>query len=116
MRRIAEVAKLFADSETITIAAVISPFKQERAEAKEIIGSENFIEAYVDASLEVCEQRDVKGLYKKARAGEIPKFTGIDSPYEAPNSPDILLESGSLSIKDCVSRILFELEKRNYIK
>lgn len=116
MRRIAEVAKLFADSETITIAAFISPFKQERAEAKEIIGSDNFIEVYVDASLEVCEQRDVKGLYKKARAGEIPNFTGIDSPYEAPNSPDILLESGSLSIKDCVSRILFELEKRNYIK
>lgn len=116
MRRIAEVAKLFADSETIAIAAFISPFKQERAVAREIIGSNNFIEVYVDASLEICEQRDVKGLYKKARAGEIHNFTGIDSPYEAPDNPEIILETGKFSISECVSRILFELEKRNYIK
>lgn len=112
MRRIAEVAKLFADSETIAIAAFISPFRQERAEAREVIGSENFIEVYVDASLEVCEQRDVKGLYKKARAGEIPNFTGIDSPYEAPDNPDILLESGKLSIKECVKNIMIYLENK----
>lgn len=112
MRRIAEVAKLFSDSETVTIAAFISPFSDERAEAKKIIGSENFIEAYVDASLEICEQRDVKGLYKKARAGEISNFTGIDSPYEAPDSPDILLESGKLTIKECVKKIMIYLQNK----
>ena len=109
MRRIAEVAKLFSDSETITITAFISPFRQERAEAKEIIGAKNFIEVYVDASLEICEQRDVKGLYKKARSGEIPNFTGIDSPYETPNNPDILLESGKLTINECVDKLLKHL-------
>ncbi len=109
MRRIAEVAKLFSDSETVTIAAFISPFRQERAEARDIIGSENFVEVYVDASLEVCEQRDVKGLYKKARAGEIPNFTGIDSPYEAPDNPDIILESGKLTIDECVDKLLVYL-------
>ncbi len=112
MRRIAEVAKLFADSETITIAAFISPFKQERAEAKEIIGSDNFIEVYVNASLEVCEQRDVKGLYKKARAGEITSFTGIDSPYEAPDNPDIVLDSIKLTIKQCVNSIMIYLQNK----
>lgn len=105
MRRIAEVAKLFSDSETVTIAAFISPFRQERAEARKIVG-DNFIEVHVDASLEVCEQRDVKGLYKKARAGEIPNFTGIDSPYEVPENPDILLDSGKLTIEECVNKLL----------
>ncbi len=116
MRRIAEVAKLFADSGTITIAAFISPFREERAQAREIIGKENFFEVYVGASLEVCEQRDVKGLYKKARAGEIPNFTGIDSPYEEPEHPDVIIESGRSTIHTCVSKILFALEKKGYIK
>jgi len=106
VRRIAEVAKLFSDSDTVTIVAFISPFRQERAEAQEIIGSDNFIEVHVGASLEVCEQRDVKGLYKKARSGEITNFTGIDSPYEAPDNPDILLESGKLTIDECVDELL----------
>jgi adenylylsulfate kinase len=116
MRRIAEVAKLFADSGTIAIAAFISPFREERAEAKRVIGAENFIEVHVDASLEICEKRDVKGLYKKARAGEIPNFTGIDSPYEEPEHPDVVAESGRATIHTCVDKIMFVLERKGYIK
>jgi len=116
MRRISEVAKLFADSGTVVITAFISPFREERAEAREVIGKENFIEVHVDASLEVCEQRDVKGLYKKARAGEIKSFTGIDSPYEEPEHPDVIAESGRSTIHTCVSKILFTLERKGFIK
>ena len=112
MRRIAEVAKLFSDSETITITAFISPFKQERYDAREIIGHDNFIEVHVSASLDVCEKRDVKGLYKKARAGEITSFTGIDSPYEAPDNPDIVLDSGKLTIKQCVNNVMIYLQNK----
>jgi len=110
MRRIAEVAKLFADSGTVTIAAFISPFKAERAECKEIIGAENFVECHVDTSLEVCEARDVKGLYAKARAGIIPNFTGIDSPYEEPSNPDMVLEAGVFTISECVDKILTQMK------
>jgi len=115
MRRIAEVAKLFADSGTVTIAAFISPFREERAECKEIIGAENFIECHVNTSLEDCEARDVKGLYAKARAGIIPNFTGINSPYEEPDSPDMVIEAGKFTVEQCVDKILtqlkYELEK-----
>lgn len=111
MRRISEVAKLFADSGIITITAFISPFKEERSIAKETIGEDNFIECHVDTSLEVCESRDTKGLYAKARAGIIPNFTGIDSPYEAPESPDILLKAGEVSIEDCVKEIIEYLQR-----
>jgi len=116
IRRISEVAKLFADSGTVTIAAFISPFREERAEAKKVIGEENFIEVHVDTSLEECEARDVKGLYAKARAGEILNFTGIDSPYEEPLHPDMVLEAGSLSVDDCVFKILNHLEVKIGIK
>jgi adenylyl-sulfate kinase len=110
MRRIAEVAKLFADSGTVTIAAFISPFRAERADCKEIIGADNFVECHVDTSLEVCESRDVKGLYAKARAGIIPNFTGIDSPYEEPNNPDMVLEAGMFTIEQCVDKILTQMK------
>lgn len=109
MRRIAEVAKLFADSGTITIAAFISPFIAERAECRDIIGADNFVECHVDTSLEECERRDVKGLYAKARAGIIPNFTGIDSPYEAPTNPDMVLEAGKFSVEECVDKIMVQL-------
>jgi adenylyl-sulfate kinase len=97
IRRIAEVAKLMSDSGTITITAFISPFREERDRAKEIIGEDNFIEVFVDAPLSVCESRDPKGLYRKARAGEIPMFTGIDSPYEPPLDPALVVDTTDYS-------------------
>jgi adenylyl-sulfate kinase len=112
MRRISEVAKLMSDSGSITITAFISPFREEREMARQIIGEDNFIEVHVDTSLEICESRDVKGLYKKARAGEIPKFTGIDSPYEEPMHPDLIVEAGRFSIEQCVEKIIVHLQKK----
>lgn len=97
IRRIAEVAKLFAESGTIVLTAFISPFRSDRDAAREIIG-EDFIEIFVDTPLDVCEQRDPKGLYKKARAGQIKGFTGIDSPYEAPLKPEIKIDTTSNTI------------------
>jgi adenylylsulfate kinase len=93
IRRIAEVAKLMSDVGVIVITAFISPFREERENAKEIIGDDNFIEVYVEASLSVCESRDPKGLYKKARAGQIKMFTGIDSPYEEPLTPNLVIST-----------------------
>jgi len=115
MRRISEVAKLFSDSGTLTITAFISPFREEREKCKDIIGKDNFIEVFVDANLEVCEGRDPKGLYKKARNGEIPMFTGIDSPYEEPNNPDIVIETGKFSIEDCVDKLIVQLVLKQVI-
>jgi len=103
IRRIAEVAKLLSDAGVIVITAFISPFREERAKAKEIIGKDNFLEVYVDAPLRVCEDRDPKGLYKKARSGEIPMFTGIDSPYEEPLSPDFLVNTENDTIDGCTN-------------
>ena len=112
IRRISEVSKLFSDSGTITITAFISPFEKEREEAKKIIGEENFTEVFINTSLEVCEKRDVKGLYKKARAGEIKNFTGIDSPYEEPKNPDLIINAGTNSIDKCAEKIFRYVEKR----
>ena len=96
IRRVAEVAKLLMDSGVIVMTAFISPFRAERAMARELVGSENFIEVYVDTPLEVCEHRDPKGLYKKARNGRLPNMTGISSPYEPPiNSEYILLHDNT---------------------
>jgi len=91
IRRISEVAKLMVDSGILVITAFISPFAADRESAKQIIGNENFIEVFIDTPLEVCEQRDPKGLYKKARIGEIKQFTGISSPYEFPVNPDLTI-------------------------
>lgn len=106
IRRIGEVAKLMLDAGVVVLSAFISPFKSDRAQVKEIIGPENYIEVFVDAPLEICEQRDVKGLYKKARAGEVKNFTGIDSPYETPDAPDIVIPTGTLSVDKSIDRLM----------
>lgn len=109
-RRIAEVAKLFLDAGIVTIAAFISPLQKDREMAKEIIGEESFFEIFVNTPMEICEKRDVKGLYQKARNGEIKNFTGIDSPYEKPQSPDVEINTESESIEDSITRILQKLQ------
>ena len=111
-RRISEVAKLFVDAGVITITAFISPLEEDRKRAKEIIGTNNFIEVFVNTPLEVCEKRDVKGLYKKARQGEIKNFTGISSPYEAPKNPDIEIKTEKESIEESVERIFKVLQAK----
>ena len=105
IRRIAEVAKLYLNSGVISVNSFISPTHSIRALAQSIIGAEDFIEIYINAPLEVCEARDVKGLYKKARAGEIKGFTGIDSPYEAPLNPALEILSDQLSVEEAVDKI-----------
>lgn len=105
IRRISEVAKLFNDAGIIVITAFISPYRADRAQAREIIGAERFAEVFVDAPLEVCESRDPKGLYKKARAGEIPAFTGISDPYEAPEKPELHLRTNEQSVEQLVDHL-----------
>ena len=106
IRRIGEVSKLLLDAGVVVLSAFISPFQADREQVRKIVGQENYMEIFVDAPLEVCEQRDVKGLYKKARAGEVKNFTGIDSPYEAPTNPDLVLETGVLSIDESVGKLI----------
>lgn len=106
LRRIAEIAKLFVDAGIITLAAFVSPLKKDREMVKNIVGAKNFIEIFVDTSLEECEKRDVKGLYKKARAGEIKNFTGIDTPFQAPLKPDIHILTEKESIIEAAEKII----------
>lgn len=106
LRRIAEVASLFKDAGLITLVSFISPFKASRKFAREKAGSEYFIEVYLRADIETCSRRDPKGLYEKAKMGLIKEFTGVSSPYEEPEEPDILLETTCLSIEECVERVL----------
>lgn len=106
IRRIAEVGKLFIDSGIITIAAFISPNNDIREMASNIIGKEDFLEVFVNTPLEVCEERDVKGLYAKARKGEIKNFTGISAPFEAPEHPALLLDTSKLSLEESVNKLL----------
>lgn len=105
IRRVAELCRLFNDAGVITIASFISPFKADRLMAKTLIGQDNFIEVYIDASISVCQKRDTKGLYKLARAGKISNFTGISSPYEPPVSPDIHLHTDSTTIQECLNTV-----------
>lgn len=105
IRRVAEVAKLMMDAGLIVMAAFISPFGAERQMARELIGEDNFIEVFVDTPLAVCEQRDPKGLYKKARSGQLPNMTGISSPYEPPAQPDLVINSTIISAEDAVAQI-----------
>ena len=111
IRRIAETAKLMNDAGLIAITAFISPFKRDRENAREIIGEEYFLEVYVRTSLEECERRDVKGLYKKAREGKIPNFTGISSPYEAPDRADVVVDTEEVSVENAVDLILERLKE-----
>jgi bifunctional enzyme CysN/CysC len=106
IRRVAEVAKLFVDAGLITIVAFISPFRAEREMARELMGPGEFIEIFVDTPLEICEQRDPKGLYKKARRGELRNFTGVDSPYEPPNHADLALDAFNNSASDLADRVI----------
>ncbi len=105
IRRIAEIAHLYLNSGIITINSFISPTKAIRDFAKSIVGENDFVEIYINAPLEICEQRDVKGLYQKARRGEIKGFTGIDSPYEAPENPALEIKSNELSVEESVEKI-----------
>ena len=111
IRRISETAKLFADAGTIVLTAFISPYREDREFAREIIGEDDFVEVFVDTSLEECEKRDPKGLYKKARAGEIKGFTGIDAPYEKPENPQITLKEGT--IKEQVDILVSYIDYRD---
>jgi adenylylsulfate kinase len=115
IRRIGEVAKLFVDSGTIVLSAFISPFIKDREQVRELVEANEFIEVFVDTPLEVCESRDPKGLYKKARLGEIKNFTGIDSPYEKPCTPEIHLINDKANINDNVDKILDYLIQNGYI-
>ncbi len=115
IRRIGESAKLFVDSGLIVMTAFISPFKSDREIARALVEGNEFIEVHMNAPLDVCEQRDPKGLYKKARAGDIPNFTGIDSDYEPPCNPEITLNTATHSIDECVKQLVTFLTENNYI-
>ena len=115
IRRISEVSKLMLESGLIVMTAFISPFIKDRDEARQLISSDDFIEIYCNASLETCESRDVKGLYKKARAGEITNYTGIDSPYEAPENPELTIDTDNQSLEGSVSVILSFLKSNGII-
>jgi len=114
IRRITEVSRLFNDAGLIVSTAFISPFISDREAARELVG-QDFIEIFVDTPLSECEKRDPKGLYKKARAGEIPNFTGIDSPYEAPNTPELHLETEGKAIEEVAAQVVEYLVTNGYI-
>ena len=112
IRRVGEVGKLMVDAGLIVLAAFISPFRADRDLVRGLLPEGEFIEIFANTPLDVCEQRDPKGLYVKARAGQIKQFTGIDSPYEAPLNPEITIESGKQSVAQAVDQIIAELDKR----
>ncbi|TRZ46031.1 adenylyl-sulfate kinase [Robertkochia solimangrovi] len=111
LRRIAEVSALMIDAGLVVLAAFVSPYKKDREFIANTVNRDNFVEVFVNTPLEICEARDVKGLYKKARAGEIKNMTGISAPYEAPESPDVEI-SGDVSVEDAVSLIMNYLERK----
>jgi adenylyl-sulfate kinase len=113
LRRVAEVAKLMADAGLVVLTAFVSPFRSDRDRARQIVGAERFAEIYVDCPLEVCAQRDVKGLYAKAQAGLIPDFTGVNSPYEAPLAPELCIQSGSAPLTQSTAQVLAWFEPFN---
>ena len=118
LRRIAEMVKLFLDSGTLCLTAFISPLEDDRRKVRKIVGEEDFFEIYIKCPLEVCEERDVKGLYKMARAGKIKNYTGVSAPYEPPRTSAFMVETNKCSIEDCVTSIVgfiftkLELDKR----
>ncbi|MCY8231614.1 adenylyl-sulfate kinase [Priestia endophytica] len=115
IRRIGEVSKLFVDSGQVVLTAFISPFIEDRKQVREIVEENEFVEVYIDCNLEECERRDPKGLYQKARAGEIKDFTGISSPYESPENPEITVHSDQYSVEECVDQIVAYLKNENFI-
>lgn len=112
IRRIGEVAKLMVDAGVITLTAFISPFEEERQLVKNMLGAERYVEVYIDCPIEECEKRDVKGLYQKARNGEISNFTGISSPFEIPQNPDVSVPTHKVSIEGGVEMIIKTIEKK----
>ena len=115
IRRIGEVAKLFTDAGVVNVTAFISPYRADRDRVREIMADGDFIEVFVNCPVEVCEQRDPKGLYKKARAGQIPEFTGISAPYEEPLKPELVLETGKQTLEQSVKAVLSHLEQNGYL-
>ena len=114
IRRIGHTAALFADAGIIVLTAFISPYRSDRAQAREVIG-DDFVEVWVDAALDVCEARDPKGLYEKARAGQIPEFTGISSPYEPPEQPDLRIDTGEQSLQESVAAVRELMARRGLL-
>lgn len=115
IRRIGEAAKLFVDSGLIVLTAFISPFRSDRQMARTLLDQGEFLEVFVDAPLEVCETRDPKGLYAKARRGEIKQFTGIDSPYEPPESAEVRIDTGAQDVEACIETLMSELQRRGIV-
>lgn len=115
IRRVGEVAKLFTDAGVIALTSFISPYRGDRDAVREIMEPGDFVEVHVDASVETCEGRDVKGLYKKARAGEIPEFTGISAPYEAPEKPELVLDTNVQTVEESVAELVGYLEGKGYL-
>ena len=115
IRRIGEVAKLFTDTGVIVLTAFISPYREDRDQVREIMADGDFLEVHISADVEACEKRDVKGLYKKARAGEIPNFTGISAPYEAPEKPELDLDTGNQTVEESVAQLLGFLQDQGYL-
>ncbi|WP_164667677.1 adenylyl-sulfate kinase [Virgibacillus doumboii] len=116
IRRIGEVSKLMVDGGLFTLTAFISPYREDRNEVRELLEDGEFIEVFVNASVETCESRDPKGLYKKARAGEIKGFTGIDAPYEEPKNPEVTVDTDKLSLKESVQEIVAYLKEKGYLE
>ncbi len=116
IRRIAEVAKLFLDAGIVVLAAFISPFQTGRNAVKQVVGYENYIEVFVDTPIEVCERRDVKGLYKKARAGQLKNFTGVDSPYEPPSHPNVKIPTDQMTKEDAIKILISIVEEKIKLK
>lgn len=115
IRRIGEVAKLFVDSGIIVLSAFISPFTSDRQQVRELVKNDEFIEIFIDTPLEVCEERDPKGLYKKARNGEIANFTGISSPYEAPENAEIVIKNDDISLEAAANIVIKYLQEKGYL-
>ena len=115
IRRVGEVAALFADSCTITLTAFISPYRADRAQVRALVPEGRFVEVFVDTPLAVCESRDPKGLYQKARAGEIAQFTGISAPYEAPEKPELVVDTNGQSVEESVAAVGAYLEASGYL-
>ena len=116
IRRIGEVAKLFTDVGIITITAFLSPYREDRDAVRRLLSDGEFIEVYVKCPLDVCEERDTKGLYKKARAGEVKDFTGISAPYEEPLNPELTIDSSKLTVEESTRAVLNYLEEKGYVK
>lgn len=112
LRRIAEVIKLFLDAGIVVLAAFVSPFKKHREKVRQIVGQEDFIEIYCRCPVEICEMRDPKGMYKKAKAGEIKEYTGVSAPYEEPETPDLIIDTHLLALEDSVEKVFRFIEER----